>query len=163
MAGSTISSSVGADSGNTEKVKTEKGKEKGKKGGKATAGVRVRKKTKRNVPTGKVYINASFNNTIITITDPKGDALVWSTAGKSGFKGSRKSTPFAAQVAAETAGKYARDELGMKRVAMYVSGPGPGRDSAIKIFIQLGYEISTIDDITGLPHNGCRPPKKRRI
>lgn len=124
---------------------------------------RVRKRAKRVVSDGVVHINASFNNTIITITDRQGNAIVWTTAGTAGFKGSRKSTPFAAQVAAEQAGKVARDEFGMKMVIVFVKGPGPGRESALRAFVALGFKIGEITDATGLPHNGCRPRKKRRV
>lgn len=129
----------------------------------ATKATRTRKKTKRTVSDGVVHINASFNNTLITITDRQGNALVWTTAGTAGFKGSRKSTPFAAQVAAEQAGKIARDEFGMKMVIVFVKGPGPGRESALRAFVALGFRIGEITDATGLPHNGCRPRKKRRV
>lgn len=124
---------------------------------------RTRKRAKRTVSDGIVHINASFNNTLITITDRQGNTVVWSTSGTAGFKGSRKSTPFAAQVAAEHAGKIARDEFGMKMIGVFVKGPGPGRESALRAFVGLGFKISEITDATGLPHNGCRPPKKRRV
>jgi small subunit ribosomal protein S11 len=116
---------------------------------------RVRKKIKKSVSEGIVHVHASFNNTIITITDRQGNALSWATAGGAGFKGSRKSTPFAAQIAAESAGKVAI-EYGIK-------GPGPGRESAVRALNALGFKITSISDVTPLPHNGCRPPKKRRI
>lgn len=124
---------------------------------------RVRKKTKKTVSDGVVHINASFNNTLITVTDRQGGALAWSSAGTAGFKGSRKSTPFAAQVAAEQVGKISRDEFGMKSIIVFVKGPGPGRESALRAFIGLGFKITEITDETGLPHNGCRPRKKRRV
>jgi small subunit ribosomal protein S11 len=124
---------------------------------------RSRKRSKRSVPEGIAHIHASFNNTIITFTDKQGDKLCESSAGKMGFKGSRKSTPFAAQVAAEDAGKRARDDFGMKVVTVLVKGPGPGRESSVRAFIALGYKILEIIDVTGIPHNGCRPPKKRRV
>lgn len=124
---------------------------------------RPRKRVKKTISDGVVYINASFNNTLITITDRQGNAIVWTTAGSAGFKGSRKSTPFAAQVAAEQAGKVARDDFGMKVIAVFVKGPGPGRESALRSFVALGFKISEISDATGLPHNGCRPKKKRRV
>lgn len=127
------------------------------------ATTRVKKRAKRVVSDGVVHINASFNNTIITITDRQGNAIVWTTAGTAGFKGSRKSTPFAAQVAAEQAGKVARDDFGMKMVIVFVKGPGPGRESALRAFVALGFKIAEITDATGLPHNGCRPRKKRRV
>ncbi len=122
-----------------------------------------RKRNKRSVPEGIAHIHASFNNTIITFTDKQGDKLCESSAGKMGFKGSRKSTPFAAQVAGEAVGKIARDDFGMKVITVIVKGPGPGRESAIRAFIALGFKILEIIDGTGVPHNGCRPPKKRRV
>lgn len=124
---------------------------------------RKRKRAKRTVSDGIVYINASFNNTLITITDRQGNTLSWSTAGSAGFKGSRKSTPFAAQVAAEKAGTVARDEYGVKVLLVFIKGPGPGRESALRALVALGYRIAEITDVTGLPHNGCRPPKERRV
>ena len=111
---------------------------------------------------GVAHIHASFNNTIITISDRQGNALSWATAGGSGFRGSRKSTPFAAQVAAERAGQIAQ-EMGMKNLEVMVKGPGPGRDSAVRALNAIGFKISRIDDVTPIPHNGCRPPKKRRV
>ena len=123
---------------------------------------RTRKKTKRTVTDGIAHINASFNNTIITITDRQGNALCWATSGGSGFRGSRKSTPFAAQVAAERCGNVAL-EYGMKNLDVLVKGPGPGRESAVRSLNALGFKISNITDITRIPHNGCRPPKKRRV
>ena len=123
---------------------------------------RTRKKTKRTVTDGIAHINASFNNTIITITDRQGNALCWATSGGSGFRGSRKSTPFAAQVAAERCGNVAL-EYGMKNLDVLVKGPGPGRESAVRSLNALGFKISNITDITPIPHNGCRPPKKRRV
>jgi small subunit ribosomal protein S11 len=127
------------------------------------AATRTRKRAKRTVSDGIIHINSSFNNTLITVTDRQGNALAWSTAGTSGFKGSRKSTPFAAQVAAEHVGRIAKDEFGMKAAIVFVKGPGPGRESALRAFIALGYKITEITDATGLPHNGCRPRKKRRV
>lgn len=127
------------------------------------AATRTRKRAKRIVTDGIAHINASFNNTLITITDRQGNSIAWSTAGTAGFKGSRKSTPFAAQVAAEHVGKIARDEFGMKVLIVFVKGPGPGRESALRAFVALGFKIIEITDVTGLPHNGCRPPKKRRV
>lgn len=124
---------------------------------------RSRKKNKQVISDGVVHIHASFNNTIVTITDRQGNALCWATAGGSGFRGSRKSTPFAAQVAAEKAGTEAKDNFGMKSVAVFIHGPGPGRESSIRALIQLGYKISEMTDKTGYPHNGCKPPKKRRV
>lgn len=124
---------------------------------------KVRKKNKRLVSDGVVHVFSSFNNTIITFTDRQGNALSWATSGGSGFRGSRKSTPFAAQVAAEKAGIVARDEYGMKTVIVFVKGPGPGRESSIRSLIALGFKIIEISDVTGIPHNGCRPSKKRRV
>jgi small subunit ribosomal protein S11 len=124
---------------------------------------RTKKKNKRVVTDGVVHIHASFNNTIITITDRQGNALCWATAGGSGFRGSRKSTPFAAQVAAERAASEAKDTFGMKTVAVFVYGPGPGRESSIRALIGLGFKIIEMTDKTGYPHNGCKPPKKRRV
>ena len=123
---------------------------------------KVRKKIKKNVAEGIAHVHASFNNTIITITDRQGNALSWATSGGAGFKGSRKSTPFAAQVAAEAAGKVAQD-CGLKNLEVRGKGPGPGRESAIRALNALGIRIASITDITQIPHNGCRPPKKRRI
>lgn len=128
----------------------------------AKANVRVRKKVKKNIAEGIAHVHASFNNTIITITDRQGNALSWATSGGQGFKGSRKSTPFAAQVAAEVAGKAAQ-EYGVKNVDVLVKGPGPGRESAVRALGALGYKINSISDITPIPHNGTRPPKKRRV
>jgi small subunit ribosomal protein S11 len=123
---------------------------------------KVRKKVKKNVAEGIAHIHASFNNTIITITDRQGNALSWATSGGAGFRGSRKSTPFAAQVAAEAAGKAAQD-LGVKNLEVRIKGPGPGRESSVRALNALGMKISGITDVTPVPHNGCRPPKKRRI
>ncbi len=123
---------------------------------------RARKKIKKNVSEGIAHIHASFNNTIITITDRQGNALSWATSGGAGFKGSRKSTPFAAQVAAEIAGKGAQD-CGVKNIEVRVKGPGPGRDSAVRALNAVGFKITMLSDVTPVPHNGCRPPKKRRI
>lgn len=123
---------------------------------------RSKKKVKRNVSDGVAHIHATFNNTIITITDRQGNTLSWATAGGSGFRGSRKSTPFAAQVAAERAGVVAQ-EMGMKNLEVMVKGPGPGRDSAVRSLNSIGFKILRIDDVTPIPHNGCRPPKKRRV
>ena len=121
-----------------------------------------KKKVKKIVNEGVAHINASFNNTIITITDKQGNTLAWATSGGSGFRGSRKSTPFAAQIAAEKAGQKAI-EFGIKSLEVLVKGPGPGRDSAVRALNSVGYKITNIKDITPLPHNGCRPPKKRRV
>jgi small subunit ribosomal protein S11 len=123
---------------------------------------RVRKKVKKNVSDGIAHVHASFNNTIITITDRQGNALSWATSGGAGFKGSRKSTPFAAQVAAESAGRVAQ-EYGIKTLEVRIKGPGPGRESSVRALNALGIRISSISDITPVPHNGCRPPKRRRI
>ena len=123
---------------------------------------RTKKKVKRVVSDGVAHIHATFNNTIVTISDRQGNALSWATAGGSGFRGSRKSTPFAAQVAAERAGQVAQ-EMGMKNLEVMVKGPGPGRDSAVRALNAIGFKISRIDDVTPIPHNGCRPPKKRRV
>ncbi len=123
---------------------------------------RTKKKARRVVSDGVAHIHATFNNTIVTISDRQGNALTWATAGGSGFRGSRKSTPFAAQVAAERAGQAAQ-ELGMKNLEVMVKGPGPGRDSAVRALNAIGFKISRIDDVTPIPHNGCRPPKKRRV
>jgi small subunit ribosomal protein S11 len=124
--------------------------------------VRSRKRIKKEVADGIVHVHASFNNTIITITDRKGNALSWATSGGSGFRGSRKSTPFAAQVAAEKAGIVAL-EFGMKNLDVHIKGPGPGRESAVRSLNNLGFKINNIIDVTPIPHNGCRPPKKRRV
>ncbi len=121
-----------------------------------------KKRIKRDVADGIAHVHATFNNTIITITDRKGNTLSWATAGGSGFRGSRKSTPFAAQVAAETAGKVAQ-EYGMKNLDVRIKGPGPGRESAVRSLNNLGFKITNILDVTAIPHNGCRPPKKRRV
>ena len=121
-----------------------------------------RKKAKRVVTDGVAHIHASFNNTIITISDRQGNALCWATSGGSGFRGSRKSTPFAAQVAAERAGTAAL-EFGMKNVNVFVRGPGPGRESAVRALNAAGLKINSISDVTPIPHNGCRPPKRRRV
>ncbi len=120
------------------------------------------KKTKKNIPNGVVHIHASFNNTIITITDPAGNAVSWSSAGARGFKGSRKSTPFAAQIASEDAARKALDS-GVRSVVVYVNGPGAGRESALRALSTVGIRVSAIKDVTPIPHNGCRPPKKRRV
>ena len=128
----------------------------------AKAPVRTRKRVKKQVSDGMAHIHASFNNTIVTITDRQGNALCWATAGGSGFRGSRKSTPFAAQVAAERAGTAAL-EYGLKNLEVFVNGPGPGRESAIRALNAAGYRITNITDATPIPHNGCRPPKKRRV
>ena len=122
----------------------------------------AKKKIKRTVTDGVAHVYATFNNTIITITDRQGNALSWATAGGSGFRGSRKSTPFAAQVAAEKAGTRAKD-FGIKNLDVLVKGPGPGRDSAVRSLNNVGFKINNISDVTPIPHNGCRPPKRRRV
>ncbi|MBL7179717.1 MAG: 30S ribosomal protein S11 [Pseudomonadota bacterium] len=124
--------------------------------------VRTRKKEKKNIPSGVVHIQSTFNNTIVTITDPAGNVVAWSSAGVQGFKGSRKSTPFAAQLAAEDAVKKAI-EHGMKNVEVYVKGPGAGRESALRSLQAAGFNVVMIKDVTPIPHNGCRPPKRRRV
>jgi small subunit ribosomal protein S11 len=121
-----------------------------------------KKKEKKNIPVGMAHINASFNNTIITFTDMRGNVVSWASSGQSGFKGSRKSTPFAAQIAAETAAKKAQ-ENGMRTVGIYVKGPGAGREAAMRAINHAGFRVSFIRDITPIPHNGCRPPKRRRV
>jgi small subunit ribosomal protein S11 len=126
------------------------------------AGPRTRKKVKKNVVDGVAHIHASFNNTIVTITDRQGNTLAWATSGGSGFRGSRKSTPFAAQVAAENAANTVKD-MGMKNMEVCVKGPGPGRESAIRALNAQGFNITSITDVTPIPHNGCRPPKRRRV
>ncbi len=120
------------------------------------------KKERKNIPTGVAHIFASFNNTIVSITDQNGNVVCWSSAGNQGFKGSRKSTPFAAQMASENAGKKAMDQ-GMRSVEVWVKGPGAGRESAIRALQSAGLDISAIRDVTPIPHNGCRPPKRRRV
>ena len=126
------------------------------------AAAKVKKKIKRVITDGVAHVHASFNNTIITITDRQGNALSWATSGGAGFKGSRKSTPFAAQVAAEAAGRAAQ-ECGVKNLEVRIKGPGPGRESSVRALNALGLKITAITDVTPVPHNGCRPPKKRRI
>ena len=126
------------------------------------ASQRARKKVKKNVSDGIAHVHASFNNTIITITDRQGNTLSWATSGGAGFRGSRKSTPFAAQVAAEAAGRVAI-EYRIKNLDVRIKGPGPGRDSSVRALNALGIKILSISDVTPVPHNGCRPPKKRRI
>jgi len=128
----------------------------------SSAASKVKKRVKKSVAEGIAHIQASFNNTIVTISDRQGNVLTWATAGGAGFKGSRKSTPFAAQVAADKAGRAAQ-EYGVKALEVHVKGPGPGRDSAVRALHALGYEISNIIDVTPIPHNGCRPAKRRRV
>lgn len=129
---------------------------------KANTATKVRKKVRKVVTEGVAHVHASFNNTIITITDRQGNALSWASSGGAGFKGSRKSTPYAAQIAAEKAGKVAQ-ECGIKMLDVRVQGPGPGRESSIRALNALGIKIISISDITPIPHNGCRPPKRRRV
>jgi small subunit ribosomal protein S11 len=124
--------------------------------------IRTKKKEKKNIPSGVVHIHSTFNNTIVTITDPGGNVVAWSSAGVQGFKGSRKSTPFAAQLAAEDAVKKAM-EHGVKNVEVYVKGPGAGRESALRSLQAAGLNVLVIKDVTPIPHNGCRPPKRRRV
>ena len=121
-----------------------------------------RKKSNRNVLDGIAHIHASFNNTIITITDREGNTLSWATSGGSGFRGSRKSTPFAAQIASQKAGEVAK-EFGLQNLEVFVKGPGPGRESAVRALNTVGFKITNITDVTPIPHNGCRPPKRRRV
>jgi small subunit ribosomal protein S11 len=128
----------------------------------AKATVVKKRKTKKNVPMGVAHIQATFNNTIVTITDLNGEVVAWSTAGAKGFKGSRKSTPFAAQVAAEEAGRKAMD-AGMRSISVLVKGPGSGRESAVRALAAVGLKVNLLKDITPVPHNGCRPPKRRRV
>ncbi|MBO6503169.1 MAG: 30S ribosomal protein S11 [Kordiimonadaceae bacterium] len=123
---------------------------------------RVKRRERKNITNGVAHVNASFNNTMITITDVQGNAISWSSAGMMGFKGSRKSTPYAAQVAAEDAGKKAQDH-GMKSLEVEVKGPGAGRESALRALQAIGFTITSIRDVTPIPHNGCRPPKRRRV
>src|SRR5438309_9467671 len=122
----------------------------------------AKKKVKKNVQSGIAHIRSTFNNTIVSVTDVSGNVVAWSSAGVRGFKGSRKSTPFAAQLAAEDAAKKAMDH-GMRSIAVYVNGPGAGRESALRALQQAGFKISLIRDVTPIPHNGCRPPKRRRV
>ena len=128
----------------------------------ANSPARQRKRVKKNVVDGVAHVHATFNNTIITITDRQGNALSWATSGGCGFRGSRKSTPFAAQVAAEKAGEVVKD-FGMKNLDVEIKGPGPGRESAVRALNNLGFKINNITDVTPIPHNGCRTPKRRRV
>jgi len=128
----------------------------------AKVNTRTKKKVKKTVVDGIAHIHASFNNTIINITDRQGNTLAWATAGGSGFRGSRKSTPFAAQIAAQKAGETAL-EFGMKSMEVFIKGPGPGRESAVRALNSVGFKITNITDVTPVPHNGCRPPKRRRV
>lgn len=146
-----------------EEPKQEKEKQaKGKQEAPEKPGKRVKKKVRKNVPVGIVHIQSSFNNTIVTVTDPKGNTLAWSSGGVKGFKGSRKGTPFAAQLACEDAVRKAMDH-GLRQVTVYVTGPGAGRDQALRILQKTGIRVIGIRDVTPIPHNGCRPPKKRRV
>lgn len=128
----------------------------------AKPATRTRKKERKNISSGIAHVNSTFNNTLITITDVQGNAISWSSAGGQGFKGSRKSTPYAAQVAAEDAGKKAQ-EHGMKTLSVQVKGPGSGRESALRALQTVGFNITSIQDVTPIPHNGCRPRKRRRV
>jgi small subunit ribosomal protein S11 len=126
------------------------------------AQARVRRREKKNITSGVAHVNASFNNTVITITDVQGNTIAWSSSGTQGFKGSRKSTPYAAQMAAEDAGRKAQ-EHGVRVVEVEVKGPGSGRESALRALQAVGFQITAIRDVTPIPHNGCRPPKRRRV
>lgn len=127
-----------------------------------TTGQRVKRRERKNITSGIAHVNATFNNTIITITDVQGNTISWSSAGSQGFKGSRKSTPYAAQIAAENAGRKAI-EHGVKTLEIQVKGPGSGRESALRALNSVGFTITAIRDVTPIPHNGCRPPKRRRV
>ena len=151
-----------ADEKKSEEKKSDEKKSDEKKEAAPAAAVKTRKKAKRQVSEGIAYVHASFNNTIVTITDRQGNTLAWATSGGSGFRGSRKSTPFAAQVAAEKAG-VAAQEHGLRTVEVKVKGPGPGRESAVRALNACGLKVTSIADVTPIPHNGCRPPKKRRV
>ena len=129
---------------------------------KTRAAKKVRRKEKKNVVAGQAHIKSTFNNTIVSITDPTGNVISWASAGHVGFKGSRKSTPFAAQMAAERAGRAAQ-ECGVKNIEVRIKGPGPGRESAVRALNAIGLKIATIADVTPVPHNGCRAPKRRRV
>ena len=129
---------------------------------KAATATRVRRRERKNITSGMAHVNATFNNTHITITDAQGNTIAWSAAGNQGFKGSRKSTPYAAQIAAEDAGQKAK-EHGMKTLSVQVKGPGSGRESALRALQAVGFEITAIRDVTPVPHNGCRPRKRRRV
>ena len=129
---------------------------------KAAGAARTRRRERKNIPSGVAHVNASFNNTMITITDAQGNTISWSSSGVQGFKGSRKSTPYAAQMAAEDAGKKAM-EHGMRTLEVEVKGPGAGRESALRALQSVGFQITSIRDVTTIPHNGCRPPKRRRV
>lgn len=125
--------------------------------------VKIKKKDKKNIPVGKAYIQATYNNTIVTLTDMQGNVISWATAGGEGFKGSRKSTPFAAQMAAKSAADRAMEAAGLQSIEVYVKGPGIGREAAVRSLFQSGLNISIIKDVTPVPHNGCRPKKRRRV
>ena len=129
---------------------------------KSTAAPRLRRRERKNITSGTAHVSATFNNTMITITDAQGNTIAWSSSGSQGFKGSRKSTPYAAQVAAEVAGKKAL-EHGMRTIEVLVKGPGAGRESALRALGAVGFNVTSIKDITPVPHNGCRPPKRRRV
>ncbi len=135
----------------------------GKKSKSAKSSTTTRKRAKKTVVEGCVYISATFNNTIISFSDRQGAVIAWETAGAAGFRGSRKSTPYAAQIAAEKVGNDVFENFGMRTITVIVKGPGPGRESAIRALIHIGYKIMSIEDKTPIPHNGCRPPKKRRV
>ncbi|HEX4042090.1 MAG TPA: 30S ribosomal protein S11 [Xanthobacteraceae bacterium] len=128
----------------------------------AAAGARVKRRERKNITSGVAHVNATFNNTMITITDAQGNTIAWSSSGTKGFKGSRKSTPYAAQVAAEDAGRKAM-EHGMRTLEVEVKGPGSGRESALRSLQAVGFTVTSIRDVTSIPHNGCRPPKRRRV
>lgn len=127
-----------------------------------TAARRPARRERKNIPVGQAHVQASFNNTLVTVTDLDGNAIAWGSAGSSGFKGSRKSTPYAAQVAAQNAARKAMDQ-GVREVDVFVKGPGPGREAAIRSLQAAGLKVRSITDVTPIPHNGCRPPKKRRV
>jgi small subunit ribosomal protein S11 len=129
---------------------------------KPTAAARVRRRERKNITSGTAHVNATFNNTMVTITDAQGNTIAWSSSGTMGFKGSRKSTPYAAQMAAEDAGKKAM-EHGMRTIEVEVKGPGSGRESALRALQTVGFQVTSIRDVTSVPHNGCRPPKRRRV
>jgi len=129
---------------------------------KAAAAARTRRRERKSIPRGQAHIQATFNNTIVTLTDPNGNVISWGSAGAQGFKGSRKSTPYAAQVTAESAARKAM-EHGLRQIEVYVKGPGSGREAAIRSLQQAGLTVTSITDVTPIPHNGCRPPKRRRV
>ena len=127
------------------------------------AAARARKKVKKSVADGVAHIHASFNNTIVSITDPQGNVVSWASGGTAGFKGSRKSTPYAAQLASQAAGRSAASDYNMREVDVFVKGPGPGRENAVRALVPAGLTVTSITDVTPIPHNGVRPPKKRRV